>query len=280
MKRLLFFVAAAASMAACTNDATALMDDARTVVFNLSADGLSSPTFTRATGITSSDMTDVWIFDFVNEECVQYLHITPEDESWNSPSMTLARGTHNICFLASRGEDPTLDEDAQTVTWSAPRDAFWCDKDVEITQGTSSVSAVLNRVATKLRIVVTDQVPAGAKTITATPAKWYYGINYWTGEPASQQQRDRSVTIPDAYIGTSGQLAVSFFGISGSREWTTDVTLTATDADGNPFTNISIAAAPFKANRATEYSGRLFSESPSWTLSLNDEWETPYTGEW
>ena len=280
MKRFLFFLAAAVSMAACTNDTLAPLDDARTVVFNLSADGLSSPTFTRATGITSSDMTDLWIFDFVNEECVQYLHITPEDEAWGSPSMTLAIGTHNICFLASRGEDPTLDEDAQTVTWSAPRDAFWCDKDVEITQGTSSVSAVLNRVATKLRIVVNDQVPAGAKTITATPAKWYYGINYWTGEPASQQQRDRSVTIPDTYIGTSGQLAVSFFGISGTREWTTDVMLTATDADGNPFTNISIAAAPFKANRATEYSGRLFSETPSWTLSLNDAWEASYTGEW
>lgn len=102
-------MAASVSMAACTNDAPAPLDDARTVVFNLSADGFSSPAFTRATGITSSDMTDVWIFDFVNEECVQYLHITPEDEAWNSPSMTLVRGTHNICFLASRGEDPTLD---------------------------------------------------------------------------------------------------------------------------------------------------------------------------
>lgn len=42
----------------------------------------------------------------------------------------------------------------------------------------------------------------------------------------------------------------------------------------------SITAAPFKANRSTEYSGNLFSSGGELGLSLATEWDTPVTGEW
>lgn len=256
-------------------------DGVKLVTFNLTGEGFGSPTFTRATALDESDMTDLWVFDFEDEECVQSLHLTPEDEGWSAPQMTLAMGEHNVCFVASRGDDPELDEDAQTITWTVPRDCFWADKDVTVSQSSgSSVAVALNRVATKLRVVITDEVPANVATISVKPPNWYYGLNYWTGEPAGQREQERSVTVPSSYVGTTGQLAASFFGLSTKNEWTTDVVVTSKNSDGEAIASVTITAAPFKAGRATEYSGRLFGQDAGMSVTLNDEWQDSYVGSW
>lgn len=43
---------------------------------------------------------------------------------------------------------------------------------------------------------------------------------------------------------------------------------------------VNVAAAPFMANRATEYSGSLFTSGGAFAITLNDEWDTPWTGSW
>jgi hypothetical protein len=217
-------------------------------------------------------MTDLWVFDFVNEECVQTLHLTPEDEDWGDPAITMAHGEHNVCFVVSRGDEPVVDEDAQTITWSVPRDAFWGDLDLEVTQTTAPVAVTLDRVATKLRLVATDAVPMNAKTVAATPAKWYYGLDYTDGSMAWESNDEISVSIPSNYIGTTGNLSASFFTMSSDDEWTTNLTVTAVNANDVILGAASITAAPFIANRATAYSGNLFSNTNAFTISLNDTW--------
>lgn len=88
------------------------------------------------------------------------------------------------------------------------------------------------------------------------------------------------MTIPASYAGTEGKLSISFFGISGSAEWTTDVVLSSRDAQGNVIGSATIVGAPFKANRATEYSGRLFTKDGQMDVSLNAAWADAYTGTW
>jgi len=275
-----FIMMAAALLCACQSEDESVKDGgSQAIRFEISGD-FCSPTFTRSLSADGVEMTDLWIFDFVNEECVQSLHLTPEDDGWDAPEMTLAMGNHNVCFVASRGSDPVLDESAQTITWGSPRDAFWADKDVTISQGSSAVAVELARVATKLKVVVNDKVPANAASIVVKPERWYYGINYWTGEPADMKTQERSVAIPASYVGTTGQLAASFFGISAKNEWTTNVAISAKDADGNVMASVAITGAPFKANRATEYSGRLFGEDAGMTVSLSEEWESAHVGTW
>lgn len=279
MKKYFILMAAALLCACQSEDESVKNDGAQAIRFEISGD-FNSPTFTRSLSADGVEMTDLWIFDFVNEECVQSLHLTPEDDGWDAPEMTLAMGNHNVCFVASRGGDPVLDESAQTITWGSPRDAFWADKDVTISQGSSAVAVELARVATKLKVVVNDKVPANAASIVVKPERWYYGINYWTGEPAGMKTQERSVSIPASYVGTTGQLAASFFGISAKNEWTTNVDISAKDADGNVMATVAITGAPFKANRATEYSGRLFGEDAGMTVSLSEEWESAHVGTW
>ena len=283
MKQVFCFVAAAAMMAACTqvNDMNAGIGENETLVqFRVSGD-FERPTFTRGElSADGSSMTDLWVFDFVDGECAQSLHLTPEDEGWGAPAMVMSLGEHNVCFVAARGDNPELNEEEMTIMWAIPKDAFWGETTLNVSQNTTPVSVTLDRIATKLRLLATDAVPANAAVVAATPETWYYGVNYFTGEPTGEQKKERTVTIPSSYAGTDGRLAISFFGISGSAEWTTDVVLSSRDAQGNVIGSATIVGAPFKANRATEYSGRLFTKDGQMDVSLNAAWADAYTGTW
>ena len=243
-----------------------------------------SAAFTRAAGYLSADgqdMTDLWVFDYVDGQCVQTVHQTATDEAWGKPQMSLAYGSHHVYFVASRGDEPSVDTEGHVIAWGTPRDTFWKDYEVDVVSTSNGNRAVtLDRVATKLRLVVNDEVPAGCASVTVTPERWYYGLDYMTGEAVSAQRTDRMVTVPASLVGTTGQLAVSIFGLSGADEWTTNVSATAKDADGGVLGTATITGAPFKRNRATEYSGSLFGSAGSMDVGLNVDWEQPKTGTW
>lgn len=229
------------------------------------------------------DMTDLWVFDFMDGECVQTVHQEGAGDAFGRPEMSLAYGIHHVYFVASRGAEPTVDQEAKTITWTKPSDTFWKDYDVTVVATSNGNRAVtLDRVATRLRVVINDEIPTVVATLSLTPAVWYYGMNYQTGEPAVVQQgTERSVAVPASYIGTSGQLAMSIFGLGGADEWSTDVSVTAKDGDGNVVGQATITGAPFKANRVTEYSGNLFAGvGGTVSLGLNGEWQTVYSGTW
>ena len=282
MKKIWMMMAAAVIMAGCAKDVSEIeTKDGRMVTFMINGD-FASPTFTRALAADGQEMTDVWVFDFVDDECVQYLHKQSGDDGFESPSLTLANGDHHLCFVASRGDTPTLAETSTTITWEKSKDTFWAAYDMTISSASpSTVSITLDRVATKLKLLITDEVPANLSKLTVTPTKWYCGLNYYDGTPAGiKASEPRSVSVPSSYIGTTGQLTFSIFGMSGVEEWTTDLLLTATDGDDGEIGRATIAAAPFLADRQTAYSGRLFSKDGGFTLTLNDTWIQDYTGEW
>ena len=70
------------------------------------------------------------------------------------------------------------------------------------------------------------------------------------------------------------------FGISEENEWTTSVSLDAKDGDGGSVGHATISGAPFKRNRATEYSGSLFASGGVLDVGVNGEWENSVVGTW
>jgi hypothetical protein len=239
-------------------------------------------TFTR--GYLTADgqeMKDLWVFDYVGDECVQTLHQTVSDPDWGQPKLSLAYGSHHVYFVASRGDGASLDAEGHTITWTGPRDTFWKDYSVDVVSTSNGNRAVtLDRVATKFKAVINDEVPAECKAVIVTPARWYYGWDYVSGAPVAMQQTDRTVEVPASYVGTSGELMVSIFGLSGANEWVTNVAVKAVDGDGHVLGSASITGAPFKANRATQYSGNLFGSAGDLDVSVNANWEAAKTGTW
>ena len=228
------------------------------------------------------DMTDLWLFDYVDGALVQQLHQSDNTaEDFGKPSMTLTYGSHHVYFIASRGTSPVLNTDAGTITWSSVRDTFWKDYEVTVVSTSNGNRAVtLDRVVTKLSLAFTDAVSASAATINFTPATWYYGLNYKTGEPTSATtSQTNTMTLPDGYAGRT-DVSVSYFSISPSTAWTTDVTVNSKDADGNIIGQGIMTAVPLKRNRVTEYSGSLFTAGGEIAITLNGTWETSETGTW
>lgn len=230
----------------------------------------------------NNQMTDLWVFDFVGDDCVQSLHQTTSDEAWGQPQMSLALSTHHIYFVASRGVSPVVNATDKTIVWSSVRDTYWKDYEVTVVNTSNGNRAVtLDRVVAKLKLTINDEIPTGTSTLTCTPASWHYGMNYTTGAPiAATSDQPITISIPSSYIGTTGQLSVSFFTFSGADEWTTNVSLAVKDGNSNALGSVAISDVPLKRNRSTEYSGSLFSGSSAVTVSVNGDWLSPHVGAW
>lgn len=298
MKRIILMAVAVALLTACEKPivsdedtiGTVVVDDEGNAVptkkFTFTIKGDFSDTWKQTRGYLQADgreMTDLWVFDFVGDECVQSLHQDDNTaDDFGRPVINLALGSHHIYFVASRGATPTLNETAKTLTWATVRDTFWKDYEVSVVSSSNGNRAVtLDRVVTKMRITINDEVPAGCATLTIAPETWYYGLNYTTGAViAMSGSTNHTVSVPSSYIGTSGDLTMSIFGFSGTTEWTTNMTITAKDVNEMILGNATINNAPFVRNRITEYSGNLFSSNGGISASLNETWMTAITGTW
>ena len=235
---------------------------------------------TRGLSANGSEMTDLFMYDAVDGDYNQSQHLTPAMSTWDVPQMTLGFGSHNLQFVASRGSGAIEDDESHTITWSKPSDTFWASKQIEVSGGgEETVSVVLQRVATRMRVTITDAVPDGTTQIVVTPATWYYGINYATGAACDPRSEARAIDVPSSYIGQTG-MSVSIFGMSDVDEGTTDVTIEANNADGDILGRVVLNDVPFKRNRTTEYSGALFTNSGTFSISIDDEWGESYQSNW
>ena len=276
---------ALAALTACNSDDIQEADTSRTVemTFNVQGDfTLTTHDFTRALTADGKDMTDVWVMDYVGTQCQQTIHQQAGDADFGTPTMELGMGTHHLYFVASRGVTPTVDNDTKTITWAAVRDTFWKHYELTVTGGTSGGSRAvsLDRVVTKLKAVILDAIPTGAEKFEVTPASWYYGIDYTTGEPSEVTVNGTiTVNIPSSEIGVVNE-AVSIFGFSSATEWTTDVAVDCKTSGSSVIGSATITSALFIRNRVSEYTGPLFGDSGAMTLSLNATWDDSYTGTW
>ena len=276
MKKKMMALASALMMLSCTSDEPQNEQptgwESKTITFTF-GDVLTQHAMTRA-DITSLDLTDLWMFDYIGEELQQTVHQSNTDQGFGVLSASMGYGEHTLYFVASRGTTPTTDTDARTITWVKPSDTFWATATVTVSPSSESSQAVsLSRVATRLRITVNDEVPAQAAKFVITPAQWYYGIDYTTGNgiaPSANQPRE--VNIPSSYIGTSGQLAIAIFGFVPSADWQTDITAALKAFDESTLGQVTLEDVSLRKNITTAYSGGILGTAKSFTLSADDAW--------
>lgn len=292
MKKILLALAAALMLAACEKDEETARVGAEivmptdsvaplvTIAFEFGG-AIASEPMTRSTALAQSDLTDLWLFDYVTGDCVQTVHLTPSDDGWSSPSASFTLGAHDLYFVASRGSGAVVDQDAGTVVWTTVRDTFRGHLSLTVSSGMSpNQSVALDRATTRLRIVVADEVPAGIARLVVIPDVWYYGINYLTGTAIAPSDGELGVSVPASYVGTAGQLTASFYGISGSSAWQTDVEVKAVDGNSAVLGRVVLTSAPFSRNVTTEYSGMLFAGHAAMSVALNDTWGDTNTQTW
>ena len=272
------------SMISCTSDEPQNENptgcEQKTITFTF-GDMLTQHAMTRA-DISSLDLTDLWMFDYVGDELQQTVHQSSSDEGFGAISASMGYGEHTLYFVASRGTTPAADTDAQTIIWAKPSDTFWATATITVSPSSATSQSVsLSRVATRLRITVNDEVPDGAAKFVITPAQWYYGIDYTTGigiAPSANQPRE--VNIPSSYIGISGQLAIAIFGFVPSTDWHTDITASLKASDESTLGQVTLEDVTLNKNITTAYSGGILGTSKAFTLTADDAWGTEDVHTW
>jgi hypothetical protein len=293
MKKTILMAAVVCLMTACEklspDDAMAEIENekaeevvaGRTFTFTINGDFENEMKTRGILSANGSDMSDLWMFDYVGDNLVQQLHLTTSDENFDAPSITLSYASHHVYIVVSRGTTPTVDAEAHTITWDKVSDTFWKDYTIDVTSSsTKNRSCTLARVVTKLKVTPADEIPAGMASIVVAPSVWYSGIDYKTGNPVGGGAVERAIAVPASYVGTTSQLAASIFSFSSATAWSTDVTVTAKDANGAVLGSVTMAAVPLIRNRATEMSGGMFAEHSPVRLTLDDAWSDAYVGEW
>ena len=281
MKNLIFAALTVGTLTACSKDAVYTTDGETQVTLRLQGDFyLTTHAFTRSIEADGKAMTDVWLFDYKDGTFLQSIHQSSGESDFGEPTITLPYGTHHIYAVASRGTSSVTDTESHTIVWSRPLDTFWTDYTVTATANTPTTATVtLDRVVTKLAIAPTEPIPTGTARVDITPHTWYYGLDYLTGQPsAPSEDEPHSITIPSDYVGTA--TTFSIFGFSGTTEWTTPVTVESYTSTNTVTAAVTIPSAPFQSNRITEYRGHLWSVGSGLALTLNTEWDAPYTGTW
>lgn len=277
MRKILLLAAATFVLAACTDVDSEMLKGQKTITFYAIHNYETRATLEADGGA----LTDLWILDYKDGELVQSVHQTSDQADFGVPKLPISYGSHHIYFVGSRGAEPVLDTSAHKITFGTVRDTFWKDYAINVTASTSSNRAVyLDRVVTRLRMLVNDEVPATISKVHLTISKWFFGLNYTTGAAAAQNVRDVDIAVPASLQGTTGELIVSAYGFSDEDVWNADITLTATSADNSVLGTVTIPDAPFKRNRITQYGGNLFASAGEMGIGLNTEWDTNFEGTW
>jgi hypothetical protein len=283
MKKLLMAMAAAAMLLSCEKEETLTAKvnepkdslQAKTITFTFGE--ISHNAMTRGT-LADASITDLWLFDYMGEELKQTIYQSSTDDGFGSVAVTAEKGDHSFCFVASRGTGAAVSGGA--ITWEKPSDTFWSKTTLTVTPQTATAQSVeLQRVATKLKITITDEVPATLSKLTITADTWHSGINALNGEPTAAAVRTSTISVPASYIGTTGQLIASIFGIC-VNDYTTDVSVTASDANSQAIASVTLDDVPMKKNTTTSYSGPLFTRQPTFTMTVADSWGEDVTGTW
>jgi hypothetical protein len=283
MKKLLMAMAAAAMLLSCEKEKTLTAKvnepkdslQAKTITFTFGE--ITHHAMTRGT-LADASITDLWLFDYMGEELKHTIHQSSTDEGFGSVAVTAETGDHSFCFVASRGTGANVS--GGVIIWEKPSDTFWAKSTLTITPTTSTSQSVeLQRVATKLKITITDEVPATLSKLTITADTWHSGINALTGEPTAAAARTSTISVPASYIGTTGKLVASIFGICGD-DYTTDVSVTASDANSQAIASVTLDDVPMKKNTTTSYSGPLFTRQPTFSMTVADSWGEDITDTW
>jgi hypothetical protein len=273
MKKFIFAAIAAAALMGCESVDEQRDGDGQEREITFACGGFGVSSATRALEADGKGMTDLWVMDYMQGELVQQMHQSGTDADFGTPTMRLRTGEHQICFVTSRGTGAAVDTEAHTIAWAKPSDTFHKSITIDVKPSSAAQQQVtLERVATRLRLTLTDEVPADAASVTIAPERWHTGLDYLSGEPsAAVTDYSSTVTLPESVRGTTG-VQISIYGLSSATQWTTDVALTSANADGVLIGQGTIKSAPMRRNIITNCTGPLFSSVTVGGIVLNTEW--------
>lgn len=254
--------------------------------FSVSQDDFSDG-MTRATAVASyGDVKVVTVAFYSGSTLVSTATQLRSDDStydtFGEFTCTLPMGSYTMVVLA-HGKDvddalvltsPTL----ATYTGAHTRETFAVTQAVNITSNTAvDVSATLNRIVAKLRVVSLDGRTENVTKIRTSFSAGSKGFNPTTGFAANNTGFVHTGSTSKAVGETTSSVSYLFLT---SDEQNVDVTIETLDSDDNVIFSKTVPNVPFRRNRITTLTGNMYTnDAVSGGFQLNTSWLTDYNGE-
>jgi len=260
IKKMAAAAIAAITLTACYTEPSVITEAAETTVvqFTLTQPMTITGEMSRATP-TEAGVGYIYVFDNETLVCSQ----TSTDEGFGSPVLSLTYGSHPLTFIASTQAYPTAGK---------VKDTFGYHYTLDVSASTTAQNLTLNRIITKLQMLVMDAIPADAAKVTIA-TKRYDQVNLNTLCGNHEIENAASVNIGSAAGQTGVMINTMFFCETLDNEWTQDVTVTFLRADETQIAQHTISDVPLKVNRVTQLKGNWFGTSNAPSLAIATDWE-------
>ena len=199
----------------------------------------------------------------------------PGGKTFGEFSLSLPMGSYTMVVLAYGSNFPmTLNSMAEAVfdTQEARvRETFIAKQTVDVTTNSArDLTATLSRVISKLQLNSSDGRIADVKNVRMTFSAGGQAVNPLTGFATTNAGFSNTVSV-SADPGTTSS-SVSYLFLA-TDEQTMNVTIETLDADGNPLFSQTVNDVPFKRNRLTQLTGKMYTAGvTAGSFEVSDEW--------
>ena len=158
-----------------------------------------------------------------------------------------------------------------TYTGDVARETFTATQSLSVKSSTPiDISATLNRISAKLKVISTDNRPANVTNIRMIFSAGSKSFNPTTGLATSNTGSTSTVGISTAVGERTGSISYIFLT---SDEQTMDVTVQTLDSNGDVLFEETVQDVPFKRNQQTKMTGTIYNTSTSvGPFQLNEEY--------
>ncbi len=237
-------------------------------------------------------ITDLFILDYDKGTgaLLQVLHQTSDAADFAEPDLTLDYGEHTLRLVATRSDTPQLLTDDKAA-WSVPTntmtavtttapawltsaktsDTFAAEVDVTVKTGTAQdVAVTLQRTVARLVINSTDDFPADCYTIDLDLDE--YKVIRVTDLSVIDPVKNHRIADISALAGQTGT-TITYFLLSPTDGYSTDITITPSRKDGDPYQSVTVTDVPLERNKTTTITGSLYGHQQGVKIAVNDEWD-------
>jgi len=246
----------------------------KSITFHLQSD-LSVEKTTRAT-LASASVTDILVIDRMDGDIVQTISRSSTDNDFDSPTLSLAYGTHQLTFIAHRSEGAVFSPDAFTWTAGRIRDTYVLQQDITANADTpDDITVQLARQVYQLKFLVNDALPASLATVRIRVTDYYPTLLLTNLNAEGHTTLSRDITVPSSALGTTG----IFFSVYGfcpthQTEYTTAVSIDFLTSAGTSIVSHTLPSVPLETNCTTTISGNFFQQEHQAMLSVDTDWGT------
>ena len=284
-KQISIFLAAVALLASCSikEDRTMCNFTAPVTVkvnhFSISQDDFPD---SKATAIgTYNDVKAITLAFYSSSGSEAYKHTQlkdalEEDETFGEFSTTLPLGSYTMVVLGYKlleGDELSLTSPTQ-AEFSAGnvRETFAATQVVNVnTTDAVNLDATLDRIVSKLQVLSTDGKTAIVSNVRMTFSAGSKAFNPTTGLATSNTGVVTTVGSSYAVGATTISNAQVFLA---TDEQTMDVTIETLDSEGNTLFSKTVEDVPFKRNRVTKLTGKMYTNDSvsASSFQLNTDW--------